>query len=49
MKSGVAANRRDAPSSVDFVDTFSPSRGRRAGVWFEMSVIGPIEPVGILA
>ncbi|MBL8557700.1 MAG: isoaspartyl peptidase/L-asparaginase [Hyphomonadaceae bacterium] len=29
MKSGAGDNRRDAPSFVDFVDTFSPSRGRR--------------------
>jgi len=41
MRSGHAANRQNAPSSVDFVDTFSPSRGRRVGVWFEMSAIGP--------
>ena len=29
MKSGVAADRGNAPSSEDFVNTFSPSRGRR--------------------
>ncbi len=31
MKPGGAANLRDAPSSVGFADTFSPSRGRRLG------------------
>jgi len=29
IRSGAGDKRRDAPSSVDFVDTFSPSRGRR--------------------
>jgi len=29
MKSGVAANRLDAPSSVDFVDTLLPLAGEK--------------------
>ena len=33
MKSDVAANRRDAPSSDRFAATFSPSRGRRISTY----------------